>query len=155
MGTTIIEDDRDSVKSLDQTTTPSTKETPSITYSGATPQPRPSSHSHFASSPGPRKRVMFSRPSSSTSALREELPADVYNNPSFVFLQLYHSSSLGVQSRDPPILLSSSESVERGIKVLDHIPPYNTHKLGVVYVGEDQVMNVVLCLFYNNLSCTV
>ena len=44
-----------------------------------------------------------------------------------------------MQSQEPPILLPVSESVERAIKVLDHIPPYNTHKIGVVYVAEDQV----------------
>ena len=27
---------------------------------------------------------------------------------------------------------------ERAMKVLDHIPPYDTHKLGVVYVGRGQ-----------------
>ncbi len=82
---------------------------------------------------------MFSNPPPSSKSLREELPVDVYNNPSFIFLQLYHTSGLGVQSQDPPILLPVTESVERAIKVLDHIPPYNTHKIGVVYVGEDQV----------------
>ena len=86
----------------------------------------------------PRKRVMFHTPPSSSS-IREDTPTDVFNNPAFIFLQLYHSSSLGVHSSDPPILLPSSESMERAIKVLDHIPPYNTHKIGVVYVGEGQV----------------
>ena len=86
----------------------------------------------------PRKRVMFQTPPSSSS-IREDTPTDVFNNPAFIFLQLYHSSSLGVHSSEPPVLLPSSESMERAIKVLDHIPPYNTHKIGVVYVGEGQV----------------
>ena len=86
----------------------------------------------------PRKRVMFQTPPSSSS-IREDSPTDVFNNPAFIFLQLYHSSSLGVHSSEPPVLLPSSESMERAIKVLDHIPPYNTHKIGVVYVGEGQV----------------
>ena len=28
--------------------------------------------------------------------------------------------------------------MERAVKVLDHIPPYDTHKIGVVYVGPGQ-----------------
>lgn len=91
----------------------------------------------------PRKRVMFQTPPSSSS-IREDTPTDVFNNPAFIFLQLYHSSSLGVHSSDPPVLLPSSESMERAIKVLDHIPPYNTHKIGVVYVGEGQSTEQVI-----------
>ena len=32
------------------------------------------------------------------------------------------------------------------MKVLDHIPPYDTHKIGVVYVGQGQVHTNFLCL---------
>jgi len=31
------------------------------------------------------------------------------------------------------------QAMERAVKVLDHIPPYDTHKIGVVYVGQGQV----------------
>ena len=31
------------------------------------------------------------------------------------------------------------QATARGIKLLDHIPPYTTHKIGVVYVGRGQV----------------
>ena len=86
----------------------------------------------------------------------EELP----NNPSFVFLQLYHSAALTLppSPSHTPLLLPADEVREiqlevpvhvctftaaqamvRAVKLLDHIPPYNTHKIGVVYVGEGQV----------------
>ena len=31
------------------------------------------------------------------------------------------------------------QAMERAVKLLDRIPPYNTHKIGVVYVGKGQV----------------
>ena len=96
---------------------------------------------------------MFSNPPSSSS-IREDLPADVYNNPSFIFLQLYHSSGLGVHTDVPPILLPGSETIERAIKVLDHIPPYNTHKIGVVYVGDKQVGVSLKDMMYRDYSFT-
>ena len=92
------------------------------------------------------KRVVFSQTPSTTSRTREDMSGDIFNNPSFIFLQLYHSSSLGLSQcatpRDTPLLLPATESIERALKVLDHIPPYNTHKIGVVYVGNDQVSHV-------------
>ncbi len=38
-----------------------------------------------------------------------------------------------------PILLPKSKEVERSIKNLDRIYPYETHKIGVVYVGPGQL----------------
>ncbi|XP_002740570.2 tuberin-like [Saccoglossus kowalevskii] len=61
-------------------------------------------------------------------------------NPSFVFLQLYHSSFFGTGS-DKPLLLPQTQVIERAVKVIDRIPPYETHKIGVVYVGPGQVNN--------------
>ena len=34
---------------------------------------------------------------------------------------------------------TAAQAMVRAVKLLDHIPPYNTHKIGVVYVGEGQV----------------
>lgn len=36
-------------------------------------------------------------------------------------------------------LLLSMQATTRAVKLLDLIPPYNTHKIGVVYVGKEQV----------------
>lgn len=66
-------------------------------------------------------------------------------NPSFVFLQLYHNSCLG-PSFHKPLLLLQTEANVRALNVLDHIPPYDTHKIGVVYVGEGQATDEVAIL---------
>ncbi|KAJ7306100.1 hypothetical protein JRQ81_010466 [Phrynocephalus forsythii] len=57
-------------------------------------------------------------------------------NPSFVFLQLYHSPFFGNESSKP--LLLPNETIERSVQLLDQIPPYDTHKIAVLYVGEGQ-----------------
>lgn len=128
----IVEVERTQVTPLVQTTSPVAKEPHS--------SPSPKKLSSSSSSPSRvHKRVMFSQVSSPSSSIREDTSTDIFNNPSFIFLQLYHSVPLGVLPTDTPLLLPSSESVERAMKVLDHIPTYNTHKIGVVYVDQDQV----------------
>ncbi|KAL3877536.1 hypothetical protein ACJMK2_035233 [Sinanodonta woodiana] len=61
-------------------------------------------------------------------------------NPSFIFLQLYHSGILQA-GNETPVLLPQNEMTERSIKMLDHIYPYETHKIGVIYVGPRQTKN--------------
>ncbi|KAK3596585.1 hypothetical protein CHS0354_015120 [Potamilus streckersoni] len=67
-------------------------------------------------------------------------PTKLGLNPSFIFLQLYHSGILQA-GNETPILLPHSEMTERSIKMLDHIYPYETHKIGVIYVGPRQTKN--------------
>ena len=65
-------------------------------------------------------------------------------NPSFMFLQLYYSpmTSVGKEgsasepSASVPVLVPNS--VQTAIKNLDRIPPFETHKIGVLYVGKGQ-----------------
>uniref|UniRef100_A0A2K6FQJ0 Tuberin n=1 Tax=Propithecus coquereli TaxID=379532 RepID=A0A2K6FQJ0_PROCO len=59
-------------------------------------------------------------------------------NPSFVFLQLYHSPFFGDESNKPILLPNEVGSFERSVQLLDQIPSYDTHKLAVLYVGEGQ-----------------
>uniref|UniRef100_A0A2K5SDH7 Tuberin n=3 Tax=Cebus imitator TaxID=2715852 RepID=A0A2K5SDH7_CEBIM len=59
-------------------------------------------------------------------------------NPSFVFLQLYHSPFFGDESNKPILLPNESQSFERSVQLLDQIPSYDTHKIAVLYVGEGQ-----------------
>lgn len=61
-------------------------------------------------------------------------------NPSFVFLQLYHMAQFG-SPNERPLLIDSNEVVQRALKVLDCIPPYETHKIGVIYIGSGQCNN--------------
>ncbi|CAH1794876.1 unnamed protein product [Owenia fusiformis] len=73
-------------------------------------------------------------------------------SPSFVFLQLYHSSEFGSEL-DRPVLLSTTDvQLNRTIKNLDRIYPYNTHKIGVLYVGPDQV-NDEIAILSNQCGC--
>ena len=44
------------------------------------------------------------------------------------------------------MLLGDGEATERAIKVLDHIPPYDTHKIGVIYTARGQVWWAGLCV---------
>uniref|UniRef100_A0A8B9YV44 Tuberin n=1 Tax=Bos mutus grunniens TaxID=30521 RepID=A0A8B9YV44_BOSMU len=59
-------------------------------------------------------------------------------NPSFVFLQLYHSPFFGDESNKPILLPNELQSFERSVQLLDQIPSYDTHKIAVLYVGEGQ-----------------
>ncbi|XP_025772513.1 tuberin [Puma concolor] len=59
-------------------------------------------------------------------------------NPSFVFLQLYHSPFFGDESNKPILLPNEVCSFERSVQLLDQIPSYDTHKIAVLYVGEGQ-----------------
>ncbi|XP_077979844.1 tuberin-like [Glandiceps talaboti] len=61
-------------------------------------------------------------------------------SPGFVFLQMYHSSFFGT-GEERPQLLPDGQIISRAVNVLDRIPPYETHKIGVVYVGPGQVNN--------------
>ncbi|XP_055937007.1 tuberin-like isoform X2 [Argiope bruennichi] len=66
-------------------------------------------------------------------------------SPSFVFLQLFHNNSFGPATHKP-LLLQPTEQNNRALHVLDHIPPYDTHKIGVVYIGPEQANNEVAIL---------
>ncbi|XP_022103490.1 tuberin-like [Acanthaster planci] len=58
-------------------------------------------------------------------------------SPSFVFLQLYYSPMF-CDDQERPVALPMSQVTQRAVKVLDRIPPYDTHKIGVLYVGPGQ-----------------
>ena len=59
---------------------------------------------------------------------------------SFVFLQLYHTAHFG-SSPEKPLLIPQNQAIQRAVKNLDRIPPYETHKVGVLYVGPGQENN--------------
>ena len=67
-------------------------------------------------------------------------------SPQYVFLQFYYNSMfkeeidpISQSSTDKPILLSKNDPTIRSISCLDRITPYETHKIGVLYVGPGQV----------------
>ncbi|XP_066913474.1 tuberin-like [Clytia hemisphaerica] len=63
--------------------------------------------------------------------------AENFWSPNFVFLQLFYSS-FGNVFENAPILLDQTEAMQRTIKILHKIPAFNTHKFGVLYVGQGQ-----------------
>ncbi|XP_064478930.1 tuberin-like isoform X2 [Ornithodoros turicata] len=58
-------------------------------------------------------------------------------NPNFVFLHLYNNAWFSKHASERPILLPES-FVERSLTVFDYLPTYETHKIGVLYVGPGQ-----------------
>ncbi|KAH8378989.1 hypothetical protein KR009_002539, partial [Drosophila setifemur] len=60
-------------------------------------------------------------------------------NPSFVFLQLYSTGQLGVT--DVPLKVGPENA--SAITLIDLVPPFETHKIGVLYVGQGQCNNEV------------
>nr|CAD7460498.1 unnamed protein product [Timema tahoe] len=81
-------------------------------------------------------RLDWSNASKENSPRNKDTPRSGIS-PSFIFLQLYHAAHFGNIS-DKPLLLSQSQVVQRALKNLDRIPPYETHKIGVLYVGVGQ-----------------
>ncbi|XP_076458884.1 tuberin-like isoform X2 [Babylonia areolata] len=60
--------------------------------------------------------------------------------PSEVFLQLYHTQALlGDNPQHLPLHVPNNSDISRSVALLDHILPYETHTIGVVYVGPGQV----------------
>ncbi|XP_055383497.1 tuberin [Condylostylus longicornis] len=58
-------------------------------------------------------------------------------DPSFIFLQLFHTGQL--QCIETPIKINQENT--NAVKLLDLIPPFETHKIGVLYVGPGQCNN--------------
>jgi tuberous sclerosis 2 len=56
-------------------------------------------------------------------------------SPAFVFLQLFHGLNAG--SSDSPLLISGDQG-NRSVKLFDFIPPLETYRIGVLYVGRGQ-----------------
>ena len=55
-----------------------------------------------------------------------------------MFLQLYQAAGVTSVSNEKPILLPNNKTVETSLRILDRIFCYETHKVGVVYVGQGQ-----------------
>ncbi|KAM4584960.1 tuberin isoform 4-T6 [Odontesthes bonariensis] len=106
---------------------------------------RPRGHTISVSAPSSRRErrterdSYHSRPGPSNTEKMSGL------SPSFVFLQLYHSPFFGNEA-NKPLLLPKTQVIDRAVKVLDQMPPYDTHKIGVVFVGAGQVNNEVAIL---------
>ncbi|XP_008551643.1 tuberin [Microplitis demolitor] len=74
-----------------------------------------------------------------TSPRVKEIPRPGIN-PSSVFLQLYHTAHFG-STNEKPLLIPPTTALQRAVTNLDRIQPYETHKIGVLYVGPNQASN--------------
>ncbi|KAH0546382.1 tuberin [Cotesia glomerata] len=61
-------------------------------------------------------------------------------NPSSVFLQLYHNAHFG-SGNEKPLLVPPTTALQRAMTNLDRMHPYETHRIGVLYVGPNQASN--------------
>jgi tuberous sclerosis protein 2 len=60
-------------------------------------------------------------------------------DPSSLFLQLYGHLLVRTDDERQPVLLPlKNDYVERSLKVMDHLQPYNSHKIGVIYIAKGQ-----------------
>ncbi|XP_055707088.1 tuberin isoform X2 [Phlebotomus papatasi] len=79
----------------------------------------------------------------SSSAQRRDAPLSSVNrsgiNPSFVLLQFYHTGQLQLNVTERPLRVDATNA--KAIALLDLIPPFETHKIGVLYVGSGQCNN--------------
>lgn len=106
---------------------------------------RPRGHTISVSAPSSRRERKTERDSYNSRPGPSSTEKISGLSPSFVFLQLYHSPFFGSES-NKPLLLPKTQVIDRAVKVLDQMPPYDTHKLGVVYVGAGQINNEVSIL---------
>lgn len=86
--------------------------------------------------------------SASTSSFEQTQPSNLATsgiNPSFVFVQLF-STGKGAETLPVP------DNHQTAINLLDLIPPYEIHKIGVLYVGHGQANNELEILRNRNGS---
>ncbi|XP_037940239.1 tuberin [Teleopsis dalmanni] len=60
-------------------------------------------------------------------------------SPSFIFMQLFHTGQM--DTTDMPLKVTPEHMSK--LTVLDLLPPFERHKIGVLYVGQGQCNNVV------------
>jgi len=96
--------------------------------------------------PAPLQRTRAATISTSPTKLPRSAPTPpasserggVAISPQFLFLQLYQAAGLPNSYTEKPLLLPASKSIENSLRNLDRIFCYETHKLGVLYVGPGQ-----------------
>ncbi|XP_059410754.1 tuberin-like isoform X2 [Carassius carassius] len=106
---------------------------------------RPRGHTISVSAPSSRRERKMDRDSYHNRGGASYTEKSSGLSPSFVFLQLYHSPFFGSEA-NKPLLLPKTQLIDRAVKVLDQMPPYDTHKIGVVFVGAGQANNEVSIL---------
>jgi hypothetical protein len=65
-------------------------------------------------------------------------PPPAQLDPSQVFLQLFQAKSSLTDQKDQPLLIPDNANIKRSLDLLDIMPCYLVHKIGVVYLGRNQ-----------------
>ncbi len=64
-------------------------------------------------------------------------PAPIQLDPSQVFLQLFQPK-LSSDLKEKPLLVPENDNIKRSLGLLDYLPCYLIHKIGVIYIGKNQ-----------------
>ena len=109
----------------------------STAYSPQHNDDSPRKFSKFASNITPK--TASTATNSATTSMQQPQQID----PTQVFLQLFQSQSFFNASGEEkeqqnPLLIPDTEAVNRSINILDYMPCFMLHKIGVVYVGQNQ-----------------
>lgn len=100
------------------------------------PQKRDRAHTISSMTSARKPRTEVFRPTNT----RPKDPPKSGINPSFIFLQLFHSAFFG-NTNEKPLVVDTSQVIQRSLKVLDCIPPYETHTIGVIFIRQGQAGN--------------
>lgn len=68
-------------------------------------------------------------------------------DPSQVFLHLFQTQHSYSNEKEQPLLIPENESIQRSMNILDYIPCYMVHKIGVLYIGRSQTGDEKTILF--------
>jgi len=100
--------------------------------------PRRRSNTIDTTSPVKSRRVTMD----SVSSLQQmKLERSNVISPQFMFLQLYQAAGMSTSYTEKPLVIPKTRQFDTSLKILDMIPCQETHKLGVLYVGEGQADN--------------
>ena len=97
--------------------------------------------------------VVASSSASSTASSNQPGTSQTSLDPSQVFLQLFGSahSYRGLGECEQPILIpNNNDSIRRTLNILDYLPCYLTHKIGVIYIGK--LIFIVFFMFFLLIS---
>jgi len=93
---------------------------------------RPRSNTFDSTSPIKNRRIEAGLP----PPLKQERSNVI--SPQFMFLQLYQAAGMSTTYTEKPLALPNTKPFEKSLKILDMIPCQETHKIGVLYVGQGQ-----------------
>lgn len=85
------------------------------------------------------KFIFYYNACKSCVSSRQEI--NILSRYSFVFLQFYHTAHFGTTEK--LLLVPQTIAIQRAVTNLDRIQPYETHKIGVLYVGQGQASNEI------------